>query len=72
MQVGSFQKAFYFSQPAKQRGQRFMLVAALLSKPSDLIAEPADLGRQCSRPTVGHAALSARPDPRPAVGETQS
>jgi hypothetical protein len=46
MQVGPLQKAFYFGQPAQQRGQCFVLVAALQSKPSNLIAEPADLGRQ--------------------------
>ena len=70
MQVGPLQEAFYFGEPAQQRGQRFVLVAALLSKSSDLVAEPADLGRQCRRPTVGHAALPARPNPRTAVGET--
>jgi hypothetical protein len=30
MQVGPLQKAFYFGQPTQQRGQRFMLVPALL------------------------------------------
>jgi hypothetical protein len=45
MQVGPLQKAFYFGQPAQQRRQRLVLVAALLSKPGDLVAEPADLSR---------------------------
>jgi hypothetical protein len=70
MQVGPLQKPFYFGQPAQQRGQRFVLVTALLSKPGDLVAEPADLSCQCRRPAVGHAALPACPNPRTAVGET--
>jgi hypothetical protein len=45
MQVGPLQRAFYLGQPAEQRGQGFLLVAALLSKPDDLVTEPADLGR---------------------------
>jgi len=72
MQVVPLQEAFYFGQPAQQRGQRFVLVAALLSKPGNLVAEPANLGRQCRRPTVGYPALPTRPNPRSAVGEARS
>jgi hypothetical protein len=72
MQVATPQKAFYFGQSAQQRGQCFLLVAALLSKPGDLVAEPADLGCQCRRPAVGHGALPARPNPCTAVGEMRS
>jgi hypothetical protein len=72
MQVTALQKAFYFGQPAQQRGQGFVLVAALLSKPGDLVAEPADFGCQRRGPAVGHAALPARPNPRPPWGETWS
>jgi hypothetical protein len=70
MQVGPLQEALYFGQPAQERGQGFVLVAALLSKAGDLVAEPADLSRQRRRPAVGHATLPARPNPRTAVGET--
>jgi hypothetical protein len=72
MQVGPLQKPLYFRQPAQQRGQRFLLVAALLSKSSYLVAEAADLGRQCRRPAVWHATLPPRPNTRTAVGETWS
>jgi len=72
MQVGPLQEALYFGHTAQQRGQRFVLVAALLSQVGDLVAESADLGCQCRRPAVGHAALPARPNPRTAVGEVRS
>jgi hypothetical protein len=72
MQVGPLEEAFYFGQPAQQRGQRFLLVAAVLSKPGDLVAEPADFSRQCRRPAIGHAALAPSPNPHTAVGETRS
>jgi hypothetical protein len=72
MQVGPLQKPLYFSQPAQQPGQGFLLVAALLSKSSNLIPEPVDLGRQCRRPAVWHATLPPRPNTRTAVGEIWS
>jgi hypothetical protein len=58
MQVAPLQKAFYFSQPAQQRGQGFVLVAALLSKSSDLVAETLAL-RASSRSTGGCASSGA-------------
>jgi hypothetical protein len=72
MQVTALQKAFYFGQPAQQRGQGFVLVAALLSKPGNLVAEPADFGRQRRGPAVGHATLPARANPRTSMRETRS